>query len=98
VKVGISLDGTREVHDSAKVDLAGRGSYDRVVRGLKTAQEYGEKGLIVGTIRVLNPFENGTRYSEADGFSRKAVHCETLYGLFEHIETALEKRRQEALV
>lgn len=39
-----------------------------------------------------------TRYSEKAGFSRKTVHCETLYSLFEHIETVLDKRRQEAPV
>jgi uncharacterized protein len=34
VHVGGSLDGPRAVHDRARVDHAGRGSYDAVVRGL----------------------------------------------------------------
>ncbi|MET9810846.1 radical SAM protein [Streptomyces halstedii] len=57
--LAISLDGSREIHDAARVDLAGRGSYDRVVRGLRNALKWEGKGLNVGTITVLNPTENG---------------------------------------
>lgn len=39
VNVGISLDGTREVNDRDRVDHRGRGSYDRIVRGLRLLQE-----------------------------------------------------------
>ncbi|WAH98635.1 radical SAM protein [Arthrobacter sp. MMS18-M83] len=75
VNVGISLDGTREAHDSARVDLAGRGSYDRVIRGLKSAQKFGDKGLKVGTISVLNPFENGKLiYEHLRGLGVKTIN------------------------
>ena len=59
VHLGVSIDGSRELHDSARVDLAGRGSYDRAVRGLNNALEWSDKGLNVGTITVLNPDEHG---------------------------------------
>jgi len=59
--LGVSIDGTKEVHDSMRVDHAGRGSYDRVVQGLKTAQRWESRGLSVGTISVINPSESGAR-------------------------------------
>jgi uncharacterized protein len=34
VGVGVSIDGPREIHDRCRVDHGGRGSHDRVVRGL----------------------------------------------------------------
>ena len=32
--VGISIDGPRELHDACRTDPAGKGSFDRVMRGL----------------------------------------------------------------
>lgn len=55
VLLGISIDGPQELHDRSRVDLAGRGSYSRVVRGLKTALAWRDRGLVVGTITVLDP-------------------------------------------
>ena len=60
LKVGVSIDGPRELHDSARVDFASRGSYDRAVRGLQTALRWQHShGLHVGTITVLNPSLGG---------------------------------------
>lgn len=39
VYVGVSLDGPREVNDSARVDHKGRGSYDAVIRGIGALRE-----------------------------------------------------------
>lgn len=60
VHLGVSIDGTKDVHDSMRVDHAGRGSYDRVVKGLNTALKWESEGLRVGTISVINPAESGT--------------------------------------
>jgi uncharacterized protein len=35
VNLGISLDGPKDINDAARVDRRGRGSYDRVVRGME---------------------------------------------------------------
>lgn len=41
--VSVSLDGPKEIHDSCRLDIAGEGSYDRVVRGLHFLKEaYGD--------------------------------------------------------
>lgn len=57
--VGFSIDGPQHVHDAARVDHAGRGSYDRVIRGLETALGWHRRGLLVGTISVVNPALSG---------------------------------------
>lgn len=38
--IGVSLDGTRETHNAARVNAAGEGSYDRVLRGIKLLQKH----------------------------------------------------------
>lgn len=57
VHVSISIDGPKHVHDAARPDKKGRGSYDRVVRGIKWAQWGYTAGLIdePGTLAVVNP-------------------------------------------
>jgi uncharacterized protein len=38
--VGISIDGPRELHDAYRVDKGGKGSFDRVMRGLGLLREH----------------------------------------------------------
>jgi uncharacterized protein len=38
--VGLSLDGPREVHDHHRLDAAGKGSFDAVIRGLETLKRH----------------------------------------------------------
>jgi uncharacterized protein len=38
--VGISLDGPREIHDRYRRDPAGKGTFDRVMRGLRLLQQH----------------------------------------------------------
>ncbi|WP_437625293.1 radical SAM protein [Sorangium sp. So ce1151] len=40
-RVGVSIDGPEAVHDAARVDARGRGSFDRVRRGMRTMREAG---------------------------------------------------------
>jgi uncharacterized protein len=48
VRIGISLDGTAASHDRWRLDHQGRGSYERVLTGLKAAQSEGlEPGLLI---------------------------------------------------
>jgi uncharacterized protein len=41
VEVGVSVDGTPEIHDRSRVDHRGRGSYDRVLRGIEVLKTAG---------------------------------------------------------
>ncbi len=55
VSIGISLDGTREANDRYRIDHAGRGSYDRIIKGLKITQEHEfYAGKRLGLLSVLN--------------------------------------------
>ena len=38
--VGISIDGPRELHDHYRLDLGGRGTFDRVVRAIERCKEH----------------------------------------------------------
>ena len=38
--VGLSLDGPQDIHDRYRRDRAGKGTFDRVMRGLRLLQEY----------------------------------------------------------
>lgn len=48
IRVGVSVDGTKEIHDDQRVDHAGRGSYDRVLAGLTKLREAVEAGRLKG--------------------------------------------------
>jgi uncharacterized protein len=48
--VGISLDGPRELNDKTRVYRDGSGTFDKIVRGIKTIRKYGVKAGIIATI------------------------------------------------
>jgi uncharacterized protein len=39
IKIGVSLDGPRRIHDAQRVDRAGRGTFDRALRGIQLLQQ-----------------------------------------------------------
>ncbi len=74
IHLGVSVDGRQSLHDAARVDLAGRGSYTRTVRGLQTALKWQDRGLDTGTITVLNPAESGAEtYSHLRSLGVEAI-------------------------
>lgn len=53
--IGVSMDGTKEANDMYRVDHAGRGSYDKVIKGLKTAWKViKHPGRKPGVLTVVN--------------------------------------------
>lgn len=52
--VGISIDGPRELHDHYRVNKAGRGTHDQVVRGLRVLQEHGVDTNVLCTVNAVN--------------------------------------------
>ncbi|MFI3238294.1 MAG: anaerobic sulfatase maturase [Lachnospiraceae bacterium] len=38
--IGVSLDGTKEIHDKYRVDAKGEGTFDRIMKNLKMFEEY----------------------------------------------------------
>lgn len=58
VLVGLSLDGTKEIHDSARLDTEGRGTWARTVAALRLLQRHGvEVNLlcVVGRMAARSP-------------------------------------------
>jgi len=55
--IGISLDGPKALHDAARPDKRGRGSYDRVVAALRLLQQAHANGEIseFGVLSVIDP-------------------------------------------
>jgi uncharacterized protein len=51
IRVGLSLDGTRDVHDHTRVTRSGRGTYDAVVRAVKL---FRKNGVSIGILAVAN--------------------------------------------
>jgi len=57
IRVGISLDGPKPVNDRSRIDRKGRGSYDKIVRGIRKAQQAAADGVIEppGALIVIRP-------------------------------------------
>jgi uncharacterized protein len=58
VHASVSIDGPPDVHDRDRVDRAGRGSYQAVVRGIRLLQD---AGLSPGALAVVMPGQDGGR-------------------------------------
>jgi len=56
ILVGVSIDGPEQVHDSVRVDHAGRGSHAAALNGIKLLQAAGVFG---GALCVINPEYSG---------------------------------------
>jgi sulfatase maturation enzyme AslB (radical SAM superfamily) len=57
IRVGLSMDGPRAVHDRVRVDHSGQGSYAAAVRGLELLQT--RKDLFTGVLCVIDPTTDG---------------------------------------
>jgi uncharacterized protein len=52
--VGLSVDGPRELHDAYRVDKVGRGTFDRVMRGLTLLRRHRVEFNILTTVHAVN--------------------------------------------
>jgi uncharacterized protein len=52
--VGLSIDGPRELHDAYRVNKSGRGTFDRVMKGLRLLQKHGVEYNILTTVNRVN--------------------------------------------
>jgi uncharacterized protein len=50
VRVGVSIDGPKHIHDAHRVDRAGRGTFDQVMRGISKLHEHRIPFTIIGVI------------------------------------------------
>jgi serine-type anaerobic sulfatase-maturating enzyme len=52
--VGVSIDGPREIHDTYRVNKAGRGSFGQVMAGLAALQRHGVEWNALTTVHAAN--------------------------------------------
>ncbi len=52
--IGISIDGPCELHDAYRVDKGGKGTFDRVMQGLRLLQKYDVEYNVLTTVNRLN--------------------------------------------
>ena len=50
VRVGVSIDGPQAVHDASRVDRSGRGTFDRVMRGISRLREHEVPFHVLSTV------------------------------------------------
>lgn len=57
IAVGVSIDGSRAVHDTSRVDFMGRGTFDRALAGVRLLVDAESRGLVRfgGAICVADP-------------------------------------------
>ncbi len=70
ILVGVSLDGSPEIHDAVRVDHQGGGSHARTMHGIKLLQE---AELLQGILCVINPGASGIdayRYFRSHGINQ----------------------------
>jgi uncharacterized protein len=52
--IGISVDGPRDLHDAYRVDKGGRGTFDKVMRGLRLLQKHEVDYNVLTTVNRVN--------------------------------------------
>ena len=83
-EVQVSLDGPKEVHDRFRLLKCGKGSHDRVIKGLKLLQKH--KGIKISTSSVItksSDIKNVYSYLEASVSSIKNMKLDMVYDFHE---------------
>jgi len=96
VQVGVSIDGPKFIHDAHRVDRAGSGTFDRVMRGINKLREHGIpfSVLAVVTAASVNAPDEIWHFFKSLGTSRIALNIEESEGA--HKSSSLGGTQTEA--
>jgi len=87
VQIGVSIDGPKAIHDANRVDWAGKGTFDRVLRGITLLRENQLPFSIIAVVtrnsvyqpddfwqffKELDPVRLGLNPEEADGANKES--------------------------
>src|SRR5204863_5478164 len=87
VQLGVSIDGPKSIHDANRVDWAGNGTFDRVLRGLTLLREIQQPFSVIAVVtrasvyrvddfwqffKELAPTRLGLNPEEADGANEQS--------------------------
>ena len=75
VLVGVSIDGPRELHDTYRVDKGGKGSFDKVMRGLGFLRDAGVDWNALTTVHAANAEHGRARSTLPSRRVRRALHA-----------------------
>ena len=78
VKVGVSIDGPRAVHDARRVDRSGRGTFDRVMRGIARLRQHEVPFHVLSTVTnaSLNAADQIWEFYRSRGITRVGFNPE----------------------
>lgn len=54
ISIGISIDGNKPTHDKYRLDHQGNGTYDKVLKGIRCAQNFFKNKDSIGILSVIN--------------------------------------------
>jgi uncharacterized protein len=97
VHLGVSCDGPRAIHDSQRLDRAGRGTFDRVIRGISKLRERDVPfGVIsVLTDKSLHDPDGIWNFYRSNGIKRVAFNVDESKGV--HQESSLTAKEHLSL-
>lgn len=89
VHVGVSVDGPQAIHDSQRVDRAGRGTFDRVIRGISKLRQHEVPFSVISVLtkESLNAPDEIWRFYKSSRISRVAFNIDEEEGV--HKESSL---------
>lgn len=90
IKVGVSIDGPWWLHDSNRIDRSGKGTFDRVLRGIKCLKSNGINFATIGVLseQSLDFPEEIWRFFRQLGATSLAFNFEEVEGA--HLSTSLK--------
>ena len=83
IKVGISLDGTRESNDKFRVDFKGRSTFERTLNGITLLSQPKYESINSGILTVIDPFSDPIRTFDFLS-SLRPKHIDFLYPHYHH--------------
>jgi uncharacterized protein len=83
VRIGVSVDGPKDIHDAHRVDRSGRGTHDRVMRGIAKLREHQIPFSVIGVLTqdALNAPEEIWRFYEELGAAHVGLNVEEAEGV-----------------
>jgi uncharacterized protein len=78
VKVGVSIDGPRAIHNANRVDRSGRGTFDRVMRGISRLRQHEVPFSVISVLTKasLNDPDAIWRFYRSNGITRVGFNIE----------------------
>jgi uncharacterized protein len=82
VRISVSLDGPRAIHDAHRVDRSGRGTFDRAMRGIARLREHGVPFSVLSTVtnESLNAADQIWEFYQSCGITRVGFNPEEVDG------------------